>query len=101
MFVLLQDRLIISRGCLLMLQVKKTLSLAGKMSPPSSKSQSIRAVLFSLISAGTSSIRHLLDSTDTQDALRICEQLGSIFVFSDQFIQIQSSGIPLTPLEST
>ncbi len=81
------------------LQVTQTSSLSGTISLPSSKSQSIRSILLSLISSGTSTIQHLLDSTDTQNALDVVKQLGATLIPSQNTLEIQSVGLPLNPTD--
>ena len=74
---------------------KKTLSLQGKAVIPSSKSQSIRAMLFALLAKGESVLLNLLDSEDTQAARQVCASLGAdIQVRGDKF-SIKCNGLPL------
>ena len=75
--------------------VKNTLSLQGKITPPGSKSQSIRSILFSVLANGESSIINLLDSEDTQTALRVCEIVGASVSLTKNRSIIKSRGLPL------
>lgn len=57
--------------------IHNTKQLGGKLTIPSSKSHSVRALFFSLLAKGESQISNLLDSDDTTDALRTIKQLGA------------------------
>lgn len=59
------------------IKVKNTTSLAGQVIAPSSKSQTIRSIFFASLAHGESILLNVLNSTDTQDAIRICRQLGA------------------------
>jgi len=59
------------------IKVKHTTSLAGQVIAPSSKSQSIRSIFFASLAEGESILLNILNSADTQDAVRICRQLGA------------------------
>lgn len=83
------------------LKVTRTLSLKGTITPPSSKSQSIRGILLALASRGVSTLNHVLQSSDTQDALEVARQFGATQAFSGQSIEISSLGLPLNPIQST
>jgi len=75
--------------------VKKTLSLRGKVFPPSSKSQSIRGLVFSLLAKGESTLLNILDSDDTQAAMRVCVALGAIVNATQNTLNVISKGLPL------
>jgi 3-phosphoshikimate 1-carboxyvinyltransferase len=77
------------------LTVKKTLSLRGKALPPSSKSQSIRGMLFSLLAQGESILLNGLDSDDTEACLRICKVFGASINATAHKLSIKSNGLPL------
>lgn len=51
--------------------------LRGEISIPSSKSQSIRAVIFASLAKGTSTIDDLLASADADSCLQACRTLGA------------------------
>jgi 3-phosphoshikimate 1-carboxyvinyltransferase len=75
--------------------VKRTLTLQGNVTPPSSKSQSIRAIFFSLLAHGHSILNNFLSSDDTRDALNVAKALGaSVSIIGDQVI-IDSPGLPI------
>lgn len=84
------------------LLIHQTSTLTGQVTPPSSKSQTIRGLVFSLLTQGQSILSNVLDSDDTQDAIRICQQLGAkiTWVGNTQLI-IDSHGLPLTPTTPT
>ena len=77
------------------LTAEKTLSLRGKVIPPGSKSQSIRGIVFSLLALGESSLLNVLDSDDTQAAMRICTALGAEVTMTQNALKIKSHGLPL------
>ena len=77
------------------LTVKKTLSLQGVAIPPSSKSQSIRGMIFSLLAKGESTLLNMLDSDDTQAALRVCAAMGARVNTTEHTLTIKSNGLPL------
>ncbi len=67
-------------------------SLCGRVQVPPSKSQSIRALIFAMLSSGKSKITNLLDSTDVQRVKEICEQFGSD---CKEIIDVGNSGLAL------
>ncbi len=75
--------------------VHKTSELSGSATPPSSKSQNIRALFFALLAKGTSTLGNVLDSDDMRDAIRVCQTLGAIVTQHEKTIQLTSSGLPL------
>lgn len=79
------------------LVVKKTTHLSGTVTPPSSKSQSIRGMILALLASGTSTLNNILHSEDTEDALRICEDLGCTIRNNDQQFILNSEGLPINP----
>lgn len=78
-----------------MIAIENTTFLAGKSGVPSSKSHSIRAIFFSLLSSGTSTLYNVLRATDTEDALRVCQELGAQIDWQGNGCTIQSVGVPL------
>lgn len=74
------------------LMVNKTSSLRGKAIPASSKSQSIRGMLFALLAKGESTLLNILDSDDTQAAMRICTALGARINVTQQTLTLNSDG---------
>jgi 3-phosphoshikimate 1-carboxyvinyltransferase len=83
------------RQKMMYLTAKKTLRLQGKVIPPGSKSQSIRGIIFSLLAKGESTLLNVLDSDDTQAAMRICTALGANITASHNTLTIKSNGLPL------
>lgn len=78
------------------LHVQKTTALAGCITPPSSKSQTIRGLIFALLAKGQSTLENALDSDDATDAIRVCRQLGAkITLENNKKIIIDSMGLPL------
>lgn len=78
------------------LHVQSTMSLTGQVLVPSSKSQSIRALLLALLAPGTSTLSNLLVSDDTHDATSIVQALGADTIVKDHQLLLTSSGYPLT-----
>jgi 3-phosphoshikimate 1-carboxyvinyltransferase len=74
--------------------VKKTSGLRGIVTLPSSKSQSIRALIISLLAKGKSTVLTRLLSEDVQAALKVCQALGLIASEQGKTLHLQSSGIP-------
>lgn len=79
------------------LTIQKTLSLAGKATPPGSKSQSIRGIIFALMAKGESILQNVLNSDDIKAALDICSALGAQIEMTQQALIIKSNGLPLMP----
>ncbi len=83
------------------LLIHPTPTLAGKITPPSSKSQTIRGLVFALLAKGKSTLHNVLDSDDAEDAIRVCEQLGAHILRLKNKIIIDSTGLPLqTPCKT-
>ena len=74
--------------------VEKTSDLSGVVTIPPSKSESIRALFFALLAKGESVIKNLLHAEDTEDAMRICKDLGAEIALSDGLSRVKSVGIP-------
>ncbi len=77
------------------LQVQPTPLLHGRVVPPSSKSESIRGMMFALLSPGTSTLINPLNSDDMQDAMRVCCQLGAFVSVTPGRLVMQSKGLPI------
>ena len=75
--------------------IKKTLLLKGQLTPPGSKSQSIRALILGAVGHGKTVLENLSYSDDTQDAINICRYLGSEISESGTTVTIKSNGLPL------
>lgn len=77
------------------LKVHPTHTFNGRIIPPSSKSQSVRGMMFALLAKGTSTLYHPLASDDMEDAIRVCRALGAqVQVQADQ-LMLHSAGLPL------
>jgi len=74
---------------------QQTTTLQGQATIPSSKSQSIRALLFALLAKGESVITNLLMSDDLQDALQVCQSLGAEMTTDADQLTVCSQGLPL------
>lgn len=75
--------------------IKKTDILNGIIVPPSSKSQCIRGMLFSLLASGKSTLLNMLTADDTTDAMRVCESLGANITLHENQFSLRSNGLPL------
>ncbi|MSU56468.1 MAG: 3-phosphoshikimate 1-carboxyvinyltransferase [Candidatus Taylorbacteria bacterium] len=72
-----------------------TEEIKGEATPPSSKSQTIRGLIFATLAKGTSAIKNPLHSQDTVDAIRACRALGANIMVKEDRIVIESDGVPL------
>lgn len=63
-------------------------ALKGTLQIPSSKSQSIRALLFALLASGKSIIKNLLPSPDVEAMMTACQHLGAIIDQYEDHLQI-------------
>lgn len=77
------------------LTVKKTLHLSGQVTPPGSKSHSIRAILLASLCDGESKFTNLLHCDDTDDAITIAKHLGASISESNSTTTIKNDGLPL------
>lgn len=78
-------------------QVRRS-QLRGAVVVPSSKSHSIRAVLYGAMGAGESHVQKVLDSPDVQAAVRACRALGATIHQEGENYRIQGvSGKPTIP----
>lgn len=77
------------------LVVRRTNQLSGLATPPSSKSQNIRALFFALLAKGPSQLHNVLESDDMKDALRVCQSLGANIERNQNSINLNSPGLPL------
>lgn len=66
--------------------------LEGKVSIPSSKSQTLRAILFGALGSGTSVIHHCLSSPDTESMIAACRLLGADVECLGEDVQIRGVG---------
>lgn len=74
--------------------------LQGKLTPPASKSEAIRALFFALLSPGESLIHGLSDSEDLSCAREVITALGARLHFDQNTCLIRSQGLPLHPLQT-
>ncbi|MFZ2978591.1 MAG: 3-phosphoshikimate 1-carboxyvinyltransferase, partial [Candidatus Magasanikiibacteriota bacterium] len=77
------------------LVVSKIDKVSGQVTPPASKSQTIRALFFACLAQGSSILINPLVSDDTETAIKVCEDLGVKIFQVDNSLVIQSQGIPL------
>ncbi len=66
--------------------------LAGTIFIPSSKSQTLRAILFGALGKGQTTIHHPLNSADTHSMIKACQLMGASMTFHPQQIAIQGLG---------
>ena len=71
-------------------------SISGEVWIPSSKSQTIRALLIAFFSHGRSIIRNPLISADTQSCISVLETLGASIECRNNSLHVDSSSITLT-----
>lgn len=83
------------------LHVHKTKHFSGTATVPGSKSQTIRALVLATLARGESQIRNILASDDSDDARRVCEQLGARITVTGNDAVVQSSGLPLATAATT
>ncbi len=76
------------------LVVKQTLQLKGQVTPPSSKSQSIRAIILTTMCNGESVLTNILHSDDTRDAIQACRSFGVDISESKNSLTVSSMGLP-------
>lgn len=77
------------------LRIHKTERFQGTATVPGSKSQTIRALILATLARGESHIRNILVSDDSDDARRVCEQLGTRIAVTGTDCTVQSPGLPL------
>lgn len=73
--------------------------LAGKIAVPTSKSHTIRAILFALMAKGKSVVRHPLPSPDTVAMLDAARSLGAVIDMENDTLFIDGTGGQLLPAE--
>ncbi len=69
----------------------KPSKLKGEVELPTSKSHSIRAVIFASMAKGKSKLDKLLDSPDIENALKACQMMGAKITYSDGPVEIQGT----------
>lgn len=70
--------------------VKKS-TLTGEIDIPSSKSHTLRSILFGALGNGKTCIQHYLPSTDTQAMIEACRHFGAKIEVSPKSIEIQGT----------
>jgi len=76
---------------------KKTDTLQGVGTPPASKSEAVRALIFALLSPGTSHIHNVLEADDVDNALEACQTLGATVHREGPHVTMTSRGAPFSP----
>jgi len=79
------------------LRVNKTTNLQGKATLPSSKSQTIRALILATLANGESVIKNVLDCEDVRSAISVCGGLGVEIERDGEDMLVRSNGLPLPP----
>ncbi len=74
--------------------------LHGTITLPSSKSQSIRALLLAVLAKGKTTLLNVLDSDDTNVAKLVCTLFGIKILSDKEVLEIESSGLPLSLKEN-
>ncbi len=77
------------------LVVQKTEQIGGEVTPPASKSQTIRALILATLASGRSVLHNVLKSDDTQAAIDICRGLGVVIKRENDSLIVTSTGVPL------
>lgn len=79
-------------------------SLSGFVAIPSSKSQTLRAILFGMLGNGKSVIHRYLPSPDTSAMVQACRALGTIIHVASEKIEIEGLGknfsVPSAPIDA-
>lgn len=76
------------------LKVQRTIHLQGNITPPSSKSQTIRGLMIATMASGQSVLRNALNSDDTRAAINVCKGLGAAIYRFGEDLFIESSRVP-------
>jgi len=71
-------------------------SIQGNIFLPSSKSHTLRAIVFATLAQGTSTISNFLPSPDTQAMLAAAKQLGATIMQKSNTLHIEGTGGSLT-----
>lgn len=74
-------------------------TIKGTIKVPPSKSQTLRAILFATLAAGTSTVDNLLDSADADAMLNACKLLGAKITKTATGITVVGTGGALTAPE--
>ncbi|MGZ3633293.1 MAG: 3-phosphoshikimate 1-carboxyvinyltransferase [Parachlamydiaceae bacterium] len=79
--------------------VKKGM-LQGSVVIPSSKSQTLRAILFASLAQGKSTIYDYLPANDTQTMIQACRQFGAILNVCNNHIEIDGTNGKIGPIHT-
>jgi len=74
--------------------VRKSASLQGVITPPGSKSEAVRAIMFGLLSQGESRIHNLPDGEDIIHAIEVAKGMGAQITQNGASLTLRSAGIP-------
>ncbi len=85
--------------------VQPTQKLRGEVTPPSSKSHSVRALIIATLAKGTSRLHNVLDAEDGRAAIEVCKGLGAkVHVRKNAAggleVTVESEGVPLETLKT-
>jgi 3-phosphoshikimate 1-carboxyvinyltransferase len=83
------------------LRIRKTESLHGVITPPGSKSEAVRALIFAMLSPGESMISNLPPGDDLRHAITVCREMGCEIFQTGDLLRLRSLGLPLAPLSKT
>ena len=75
--------------------ITKTEEMNGTQIVPGSKSETIRALVFSVLSEGISEIKNFLNCDDTETALRVLKDIGVHTSRQPNKVIIKSAGLPI------
>lgn len=64
-----------------------------RLKVPTSKSQTMRALLFALLAEGESTLENLLDSPDKDQMIAACRELGAVITTEGKLTKVVSPGI--------
>lgn len=73
----------------------KPSTLEGQLTIPTSKSQTLRAMIFATLAKGVSEIHHPLNSPDTDAMEQACKQLGAEMLRTDFGFRVTGTGCQL------
>jgi 3-phosphoshikimate 1-carboxyvinyltransferase len=81
------------------LKIKKTDYLQGDITLPGSKSQAVRAILFAMLSHGTSHLSNIPLGDDIGHAISVARALGARVTQYGSELEIQGRGLPIQSTE--
>lgn len=77
------------------LRIHQTTHLQGSVTPPGSKSQTIRGLMIAVMAGGQSVLRNALDADDIQAAVSVCKGLGAVAHWLGGDLFVECGGAPL------